>query len=100
MKPKLRLFAIHQTTTNLQQTDNLNSRTKWYPILDESSQMKSAYFKGNGLINVSLNISRNYIQTYHKDIIVQVQNTVKCTFVDESTPDTILHLHNYVFMLL
>jgi hypothetical protein len=100
MKPKLRLFAIHQTTTNLQQNDNLNSRTKWYPILDESSQMKSAYFKGNGLINISLSISGNYIQTYHKDIIMQVQNIVRCTFVDESTPDKTLHLQNSVFMLL
>ena len=36
MKQKLRLFAIHQTTTNLQRLDNLNSRTKWYPALDES----------------------------------------------------------------
>jgi hypothetical protein len=45
MKQKLRLFAIHQTTIRLQRTDNLNLRTRWYPALDESNRMKSAYFK-------------------------------------------------------
>ena len=39
MKQKLRLFAIHQTTTNLQRTNNLNPRTRWYPTLDESNWM-------------------------------------------------------------
>jgi hypothetical protein len=42
MKQKLRLFAIHQTATNLQWTDNLNPRTRWYPVLDESNRTKSA----------------------------------------------------------
>jgi hypothetical protein len=41
MKQKLRMFAIHQTTTSLQQIDNLDPRTKWYPALDESNRMKS-----------------------------------------------------------
>ena len=44
MKQKLRLFAIHQTVTSLQRTNNLNPRTRWYPALDESNRMKSAYF--------------------------------------------------------
>ena len=44
MKPTLRLFAIHQITTSLQWTYNLNLRTRWYPSLDESNRMKSAYF--------------------------------------------------------
>ena len=44
MKHKLRLFVIHQTVTSLQGTKNLNPRTRWYPVLDESYQMKSAYF--------------------------------------------------------
>ena len=44
MKQKLRLFAIHQTATSLQRTNNLNPRTRWYPALDESNRMKSAYF--------------------------------------------------------
>jgi hypothetical protein len=44
MKQKLRLFAIHQTATSLQRTDNLNPGTKWYPALDESNRMQSAYF--------------------------------------------------------
>ena len=44
MKQKFRMFAIHQTPTSLQQTDNLNPRTKSYPALDESNRMKSAYF--------------------------------------------------------
>ena len=39
----LRLFAIHQTTTCLQLTNNLNPRTRWYPVLDDSNQMKSTY---------------------------------------------------------
>ena len=33
-----------QTVTSLQQTYYLNPRTKWYPALDKSSGMKSAYF--------------------------------------------------------
>jgi hypothetical protein len=45
MKQKLRMFAIHQTATSLQQTYNLNPRTTWYPTLDELNRMKSAYFK-------------------------------------------------------
>ena len=44
MKQKFRLFAIHQIVTNLQWTDNLNPRTKWYTALDESNRMKSPYF--------------------------------------------------------
>ena len=44
MKQKLRLFDIHQTTTSLRRTHNLNPRTKWYPGLDESNRMKSTYF--------------------------------------------------------
>ena len=44
MKQKLRMFAIHQTATSLQRTNNLNPRTRWYPALDESNRMKSAYF--------------------------------------------------------
>jgi hypothetical protein len=44
MKQKLRLFAIHKTVTSLQWTDNLNPRTIWYPAIDESNWMKSAYF--------------------------------------------------------
>jgi hypothetical protein len=44
MKQKLRLFAIHQTATSLQRTNNPNPRTRWYPTLDESNWMKSAYF--------------------------------------------------------
>ena len=43
MKQRLRLFAIYQTTTSLQRTYNLNPRTIWYPALDESNHMKSAY---------------------------------------------------------
>ena len=43
MKQMLRLFAIHQTATNLQRTDNLNPRTIWYPALDESNRMKFSY---------------------------------------------------------
>ena len=44
MKQKLRLFVIHQTAINLQQINNLNPGTKWYPALDESNRMKLAYF--------------------------------------------------------
>jgi hypothetical protein len=44
MNQKLRLFAIHRTATSLQHTYNLNPRTRWYPALDESNQMQSAYF--------------------------------------------------------
>ena len=44
MKQKLRLFAIHQTATSIQQTNNLNPRTIQYLALDESNQMRSAYF--------------------------------------------------------
>jgi hypothetical protein len=44
MKQKLRLFAIHQTATSLQWTDNLNPRSRWYLDLDESNRMQSAYF--------------------------------------------------------
>ena len=44
MKQKLRLSAIHQIATSLQRTHNLNPRTIWYPALDESNWMKSAYF--------------------------------------------------------
>jgi hypothetical protein len=44
MKQKLRLFAIHQTATSLQRIDNLNPRTGSHPALDESNEMKSAYF--------------------------------------------------------
>jgi hypothetical protein len=44
MKEKLHLFAIHQTATSLQRTDDLNPRTILYPALDESNWMKSAYF--------------------------------------------------------
>jgi hypothetical protein len=44
MKQKLCLFAIHQITTSLQRTNNLNPRTRWHPALDESNQMKSTYF--------------------------------------------------------
>ena len=44
MKPKLRLFAIHQTATSLQRTYNLNPKTIWYPALDEINMMKSTYF--------------------------------------------------------
>jgi hypothetical protein len=44
MKQKFWMFTIHQTTTNLQRTDYLNRRTKWYSALEESKQMKSAYF--------------------------------------------------------
>jgi hypothetical protein len=44
MKQKLRMFAIHQTATSLQRTNNLNPRIRLYPTMDESNQMKSAYF--------------------------------------------------------
>ena len=44
MKQKLHLLAIHQTAISLQRTDNLNPKTIWYPTLDESNPMKSAYF--------------------------------------------------------
>ena len=44
MKQKLHMFIIYQTATNLEQIDNLNPKTRWYPALDESNQMKSAYF--------------------------------------------------------
>jgi hypothetical protein len=44
MKQKLRMFVIHQTATSLQHTDNLNPRTGWYPVLDESNRMKSTCF--------------------------------------------------------
>jgi hypothetical protein len=44
MKQMLRLFAIHQSATSLQHTNNLNPRTKWYPDLDKPNWMKSAYF--------------------------------------------------------
>jgi hypothetical protein len=44
MKQKLRMFVIHQTTTSLPGTYNLNPRTIWYPTLDESDRMKSTYF--------------------------------------------------------
>ena len=44
MKRRLQLFVIHQTTTSLQWTNNLNPRTRWYPALDESNRMKSTYF--------------------------------------------------------
>ena len=44
MKQKFRMFVIHQITTNLQRTDYLNPRTRWYPAIDESHRMKSAYF--------------------------------------------------------
>ena len=37
------MFAIHQPVTNLQRTDNLNPRHRWYLALHESNQMKSAY---------------------------------------------------------
>ena len=43
MKQKLRLLTIHQTATRLQRTYNLNPITIWYPALDESNRMKSAY---------------------------------------------------------
>jgi len=43
-KKMFRLFAIHQTATSLQRTDNLNPRTGWYPALDEINWMKYAYF--------------------------------------------------------
>ena len=44
MKQKLCLFAIHQTSTSVQQTYNLNPKTRWYLALGESNRMKSAYF--------------------------------------------------------
>jgi hypothetical protein len=44
MKQKPRMFIIHQTATSLQQADNLNPRTRWYPALDEWNRMISAYF--------------------------------------------------------
>jgi hypothetical protein len=44
MKHKLRMFAIHQTVTSLQQINNLNPIIRWYPALDESNRMKSTYF--------------------------------------------------------
>ena len=44
MKQKLRLFTIDQTARSLQRTYNLNPRPIWYPALDESNPMKSAYF--------------------------------------------------------
>ena len=44
MKEKLHMFAIHQTATSSQWTNYLNPRTSWYPALDESNRMKSAYF--------------------------------------------------------
>ena len=44
MKQKLHIFAIHQTATSLQRTHNLNCRSRWYPTLDESNKMKSAFF--------------------------------------------------------
>jgi hypothetical protein len=44
MNQKLLVFVIHQTTTSLQWLENLNPRTWWYPALDESNRMKSAYF--------------------------------------------------------
>ena len=44
MKRRLRMVAIHQTATSLQRTDNLNPRTRWYPTVDKSNQMKSAHF--------------------------------------------------------
>jgi hypothetical protein len=44
MKLKFRMFVIHRTATSLQRTDNLNPRIRWYPALDESNRMKSAYF--------------------------------------------------------
>ena len=44
MKQKLRLSNIHQIATSLQQTHSLNPRTRWYPTLNESNRMKSAYF--------------------------------------------------------
>jgi len=44
MKQKLCLFTIHQTATSLQRAYNLNLRTRWYPTLDESNRMKTAYF--------------------------------------------------------
>ena len=43
MKPKLRMSTIHQTATSLERTNNLNPKTKRYPALDESNQMKSTY---------------------------------------------------------
>ena len=44
MKQKLCMFTIHQITPSLQQTNNLNPTTRGYMALDESNQMKSAYF--------------------------------------------------------
>ena len=44
MKQKLRMFAIHQIAPTLQWVDNLNPRTIWYMVLDESNWVKSAYF--------------------------------------------------------
>jgi len=44
MKQKLHSFAIHQAATSLQRTDNLNLRTRWYPVLDETNHMTYAYF--------------------------------------------------------
>ena len=44
MKQTLCLFAIHQIATSLQPTYNLNPRTRRYPTLGESTQMKSVYF--------------------------------------------------------
>ena len=44
MKQKFCMFVIHQTATSLQRTNNVNPRTRWYPTLDESNRMKSAYF--------------------------------------------------------
>jgi hypothetical protein len=44
MKQTLRMFAIHQTATSLQRTDNLNPRTICYPTQNESNRMESAYF--------------------------------------------------------
>ena len=44
MKLKLCMFAIYRTATSLQRTNNLNPRTRWYPVLDESNWMKSTYF--------------------------------------------------------
>ena len=43
MKQKLRMFATHQTPTNLQRTNNLNLRTKWYPTPNDTNRMKSTY---------------------------------------------------------
>jgi hypothetical protein len=38
------MFAIHQTATSLQRTNDLNPRTKGYPTLDESNRIEIRLF--------------------------------------------------------